>query len=58
MRKPLVDAAGRYDRAAIMAEAHKQSAATVLRLDLGRCLSFAWSKARQMRAALAMAVAA
>ncbi len=52
MRAPLLTPAGAYDKAAIMREGHRQYR-TCARLgwSFGRCLSFAWAKARAMREA-------
>ncbi len=41
---------GSFDRGAVMREAHRQYRSTrALGWSFGRCLSFAWSKARAMR---------
>jgi len=49
----LVTPAGRLDRRAVMTEAHRQF--RLMRRygwSFGRCLSFAWAKAREQRARL------
>ncbi len=51
MRVALIDAYGRYDRAAICREAHRQfRQMRSFGWSFGRCMSFAWSKAKAMRA--------
>ncbi len=50
MHKPLIRPDGGYDRRAIMAEAHRQFALTRgFGWTFGRCLSFAWKKAKGQR---------
>ncbi len=50
MRVPLLTPRGAFDRAAIMREAHRQfKMCHPLGWSFGRCLSFAWNKARAMR---------
>jgi hypothetical protein len=47
----LVTPAGRLDRRAVMIEAHRQfPLMRPLGWSFGRCLSFAWAKARERRA--------
>ena len=48
----LVTPAGRLDRRAVMTEAHRQfRLMRPLGWSFGRCLSFAWAKAREQRGA-------
>ena len=50
MHKLLIRPDGGYDRRAIMAEAHRQFALTRgFGWSFGRCLSFAWKKAKGQR---------
>ncbi len=52
-RPTLIDVYGRYDRAAICREAHRQfRQMRALGWSFGRCLGFAWKKAKAMREAL------
>jgi hypothetical protein len=47
----LLTPAGRLDRRAVMTEAHRQfRLMRRYRWSFGRCLSFAWAKAREQRA--------
>ncbi len=49
-RAPLLRPDGRYDRAAIMRDAHRQyRTCAPLGWTFGRCLRFAWARARAMR---------
>ncbi len=51
MRTKLIDAYGRYDRAAICREAHRQyRQMRAFGWSFGRRMSFAWKKAKAMRA--------
>jgi hypothetical protein len=50
LHKLLIRPDGGYDRRAIMAEAHRQFALMrVIGWNFGRCLSFAWKKAKGQR---------
>ncbi len=59
MRAPLLTPAGRFDRAAIMRDAHDQFRRTrALGWSWSRCLSFSWARARAMREAQCLPKAA
>ncbi len=50
MRAPLLTPAGAFDRAAIMRDAHRQFGQMRRHgWSWGRCLRFAWARARAMR---------
>ncbi len=58
-RAPLLDSAGAFNRAAIMHDAHRQyRTCAPLGWSFGRCLSFAWARARAMRDAQCLPKAA
>jgi hypothetical protein len=55
----LLTPAGRLDRRAVMLDAHRQfRLMRPLGWSFGRCLSFAWAKAREQRAAAGLRLAA